>query len=477
MTFPPSRCACVALVFTFLALLTLRAETVALVGGTAINPADGKVTQDAVILINGEKIESLGARAEVQIPADARRVDCTGKFIIPGLWDMHVHLAGGLADPKWSRDALLPLLLASGVTGIRDMGGNLSALVDWRREIEAGKLVGPRIVACGPFLADAKPGTPDTIPISKPAQGRRAVQTIKRQFGDCIKVLTKLSRESYLAIIEEAKFQDIPVVGHVPDSITAGEASDAGQKSIEHIFYSNLAFDCSAQESELREQRAAAAANKDNAALAKIRTAAEASFDPRKADNLWQTFLRNKTWVCPTLVAIRTVARQRELAAHTDDPRLAYIPPALRAKWTPEAVAKDLSEDDAKWWAAQADYDKKIVRALHTAGVPILAGSDSLDPLNYPGSSLHEELRLLIQAGLTPLEALQTATSNPARFLNRNLGALAPEQLADIVILDADPLADIANTERIHAVIQNGRVFDRAELDRLLAQARASLSR
>ncbi len=190
-----------------------------------------------------------------------------------------------------------------------------SALVEWRREIEAGKLVGPRIVACGPFLADAKPGTPDTIPVSKPAQGRRAVQKVKRQFGDYIKVLNRLSRESYLAIADEAKFQDIPLVGHVPDSITASEASEAGQKSIEHIFYSNLAFDCSAQETELREERAAAAAKKDNAALAKIRIAAEASFDPKKADALWQTFLRNKTWVCPTLVAIHTVAQQREFAA------------------------------------------------------------------------------------------------------------------------------------------------------------------
>ncbi len=110
---------------------------------------------------------------------------------------------------------------------------------------------------------------------------------------------------------------------------------------------------------------------------------------------------------------------------------------------------------------------------MHAAGVPILAGSDSLDPFNYPGSSLHEELRLLVQAGFTPMEALQTATSNPARFLKRNLGALASDHLADLVILDANPLDDIANTERIHAVVQNGRVFDRAALDRLLAQARA----
>ncbi|MEP6821454.1 MAG: amidohydrolase family protein, partial [Chthoniobacterales bacterium] len=404
-------CACCSL---------LRAEKLALVGGTTINPRDGKITTDAVLVIDGDKIQSVGSAAELKVPEDARRIDCAGKFIIPGLWDMHVHLAGGTADPKWSRDSLLPLLIANGITGIRDMGGDLSALKSWRSEIEAGKRVGPRIVAAGPFLADAKPGTEDTLPVPNPRAARRAVRKVKKQRGDFIKILTKLSRESYFAIADEAKFQEIPFVGHVPDSITAAEASAAGQKSIEHIFYSNLAFDCSAQEAELRQQRTDAVDRKDNAALAKIRTAAEASFDPKKAAALWQTFARNQTWICPTLVAIQTIAHQRDLAAKTDDPRLAYVPPALRAKWTPEEIAKDLTSEVALWYQDQADFDLKVVRSMHAAGVPILAGSDSLDPLNYPGSGLHEELQLLVRAGLTPMEALQTATSNPARFLDRD---------------------------------------------------------
>ncbi len=468
------------LAIPFLLALSLRAETLALVGGTAINPADGNIIEHAVIVLDGSTIESVGNEKENSAPANARRIDCVGKFIIPGLWDMHVHVAGVTADPKWGRDSLLPMLVANGITGIRDMGGNLDALVKWRREIDAGSLIGPRIVACGPFLADAKPGTPYTIPIAKPAQGRRAVQTIKQQHGDFVKVLTKLSRESYLAIAEEAKLQEIPFVGHVPDSITATEASNTGQKSIEHIFYSNLAFDCSSQETELRQQRAEAAEKKDSATLAKIRTAAEASFDPKKADALWQTFIGNKTWVVPTLIAIDTIAHQLDLAKKENDPRLAYVPPALRAQWTPAAIAKDLTPEVAQWYREQSDFDLKVVRSMHAAGVAIMAGSDSLDPFDFPGSSLHDELKLLVQAGFTPMEALQTATIKPARFLGRDqpggFGAIEAGRLADLVVLDANPLDDITNTRRICAVVLNGRLLDRAELDQLLEQARASVA-
>lgn len=469
-----------ALALVLFCVPPIHAQKISLVGGTVINPADGRIITNAVLVLDGNKIESIGTRREKEVPVGSRRIECDGKFIIPGLWDMHVHVAGGTADPKWSKGALLPLLLANGITGIRDMGGNLDALLSWRRETEAGTLTAPRIIAAGPFLADGKPDTPDTLLVANPEQARRAVQEVKSRHADFVKILTRLDRESFLAIADEAKKQGLALVGHVPDSITATDASNTGMKCIEHLFYSNFAFDCSAQEKALRQQRAAAMTKRDSAALGKIRTAAEASFDPKRADALWQTFVRNKTWVCPTLVAIQIVAHQLDLAAKTDDPRRAYVPPALRARWAPAAIAKDITSDNAKWWAEQAAYDMKLARAMHAAGVSMLAGSDALDPFNYPGSSLHEELELFVQAGFTPLEALQSATINPARFLGRDqdggFGAIEPGRLADLVILEADPLDDITNTQRITAVIANGRLFERAELDRLLERARASVA-
>lgn len=471
---------CTAAATLLLFALPIRAEKIFLVGGTVINPADGKIIENALLVLDGNKIASVASQKGNEAPAGSRSIDCKGKFIIPGLWDMHIHLAGVTADPKWSKGSLLPLLIANGITGIRDMGGNLDALLSWRREIEAGTLVGPRIIAAGPFLGDGKPGAPDSLLVPNPEQGRKAVQELKSRHADFVKILSKLSRESFLAIADEAKKQGLDFVGHVPDSINATDASNGGQKSIEHIMYSNLAFDCSSQEGELRRQRAEAVAKRDTPAIGKIRDAANASFDPKKAGALWWTFIRNKTWVVPTLIGTYSAAHQLEAAANQNDPRLAYIPPALRAQWTPEAIAKDLTPEVAKWFGEQFEFDLKIARVMHAAGVPMLAGSDALDPGNFAGSGLHEELKLLVRAGFTPMEALQSATINPARFFGRDnpdgFGAIKAGGLADIVILDANPLDNISNTERISAVVVNGRLFDRAELDRLLEQARSSVS-
>ena len=469
-----------ALAASLLFLFPARAERIALVGGTVIDPAGGKVIENAFVVINGERIESIGKGSQDKIPPGSREFLCKGKFIIPGLWDMHVHLAGGTADPSWSRNSLLPLLIANGITGVRDMGGDLEALLSWRRDIEAGTLVGPRIIASGPFLADGKPGTPDTLLVANPEQARQAVREIKSRRGDFVKILSNVSRESYLAIAAEAKERHLDFVGHVPDSINATDASNAGQKSIEHIMYSNLAFDCSSEETELRQKRAEAGVKRDSSTAAEIRDRANATFDPKKADVLWQTFIRNKTWMVPTLIGTYILAHQLEYAQNPNDPRLSFLPPALRAQWSPETIRKDVSPEVAKWYKKQFDFDLKLARAMHAARVPMLAGSDALDTFNYPGSALHEELKLLVRAGFSPMEALRAATINAARFFGRDkpggFGAIEPGWLADIIVLDADPLADIANTQRISALVVNGRIFDRAQLDRLLEQARASVS-
>lgn len=184
--------------------------------------------------------------------------------------------------------------------------------------------------------------------------------------------------------------------------------------------------------------------------------------------------MRNKTWVVPTLVALRSTAQQRELARSRPS-GLGYLPPALRQSWSAEEIEKEISPTVAQWYSAQFQNDLKIARSMHAAGVPLLAGSDSLDPLNFPGVSLHEELKLLTEVGYTPLEALQAATAKPAEFLGADgWGTIAPGKAADLVLLEADPVADIANTRKIAAVIRGGMFLDRRDLDQLLAKARAA---
>jgi imidazolonepropionase-like amidohydrolase len=454
----------------------VRAETtsLAITDVIVIDPATSSTSTNQTVLISGNRIARISPEPP---PKNTKVIDGKGKFLLPGLCDMHVHIAGVSADPRWSKDTFLPLLVANGVTTVRDMGGDLAALQDWRKDIQTGKLIGPRIYAPGPMLDGGKSEPPSLLGVNTPNEGRTAVWGLKAKGADFIKVLSRLDRETYFAIADEAKKQHIPFVGHVPNSVRASEASDAGQKSIEHIFYSDLTFDCSAQETELRKKSSVARSRHDRRAAAAARDEANASFSPEKANELWQTLVRNHTWVVPTLVAIRTIGQQRELA-RSAPPELAYLPATLRQSWSPNEIEKEVSPEVGKWYGAQFQNDLKLARSMHAAGVQLMTGSDSLDPLNFPGPSLHGELQLLTEAGLTPLEALQAATSSPAKFLGADgkdgWGAMQPGKVADLLLLDANPLASIANTQKISGVVLGGRFLGRSELDQLLAKARSA---
>lgn len=203
---------------------------------------------------------------------------------------------------------------------------------------------------------------------------------------------------------------------------------------------------------------------------------ANRTFSPEKAAALWQTFRRNGTWVTPTLFSIRANAHRLEDSAA--DPQLAFVPVALRKEWAPPAAPTQDDRDTAAWWERQFENDRKLAGEMHRAGVRLLAGSDSLDRYVFVGTSLHEELKMLVEAGLTPLEALQAATRNPAEFLGRgNEGVIRAGNAADLVLLDADPLENIANTRKISGVVLAGRYLSRADLDGMIERAQAAVSR
>jgi len=430
------------------------------------------------VVVSGGVIEWIGSSADRRRPAhkDAVEFDGRGKFLIPGLWDMHTHVAGINADPAWSKNVLLPMLVANGITGIRDMGGDLNALQEWRREIASGALLGPQIVAAGPMLVPApRPGkakSTDTsvLEVGTSEEARAAVDQLQKQGADFIKVI-QLSREAYIAAAEEAKKDGITFVGHIPTAITASEASAAGQKSVEHVIYSSLALDCSSEDAELRRRLLEAAAKRESSAA--VYDEADKTFSPEKAAALWATFNRNGTWVTPTLYSISIVAHSPQQSP--DDPLLAYVPLALQEEWRPTGPPSQKELADAAWWQRQYENDRKLTGAMHRAGVRLLAGSDSLDRYVFPGSSLHYELRELVAAGLTPQEALRTATENPAEFFNRkDTGMIAAGRRADMVLLDADPSQEIANTQKISGVVLAGQFLQRKDLDQLLEKSRAA---
>ncbi len=452
-------------------------EGLAITHVTVIDAKGAPPKPDQTVLISKHRIQQLGPTAQIIVPKEFQEIDASGKFLIPGLWDMHVHIAGINADPAWSKDALLPVLTANGITGVRDMGGDLSALLAWRSQIAGGKLDGPEIIAAGPMLVGRGKKTAEQYPIANEQEARTAVRELRQQGADFIKVISVPSREAFFAIADEAKKQGIPFVGHVPFSVTASEASDAGMKSIEHIVYSNLAFDCSSKETELRQAVREGQQRRDENAYAQAMLDAIASYSPEKAAALWARLKRNGTWVVPTLESISEQApRKIDDAARANNPNLEFIPPTLRKQWDPRSPQNHASEAERNWWSHVFVNDLKLTREMHKAGVQMLAGSDSLDRFVFSGSSLHQELALLVEAGFSPMEALQAATRDAALFLGRarETGTIAEGVRADFVLLDANPVQDIRNTDKIRAVVRDGAYLDRATLDALLAKAKAA---
>jgi imidazolonepropionase-like amidohydrolase len=440
---------------------------------TVIDATGAAAKPDLTVVITGNRIAEIGSATTTHIPKGAQVIDATGKFLIPGLWDMHVH---------WGQKDYLPLFLANGVTGIRIMWGDPEHL-EWRRQVEAGELLAPHLFVASTLIDGPKPFWPGSISVSNEAEARQAVVQAKKAGADFVKVYSFLPREEYFAIADEARRQEIPFEGHVPIGVSAEEASRAGQKSIEHLF--GILPACSTRSADLLE--AAQADLDDDVAAPRpafwgahsraLRQMELDTYSPRQADSLFAVLKQNDTWVTPTLTLLRVNAFEQDPASFTNDPRLKYMPPRMRNSWNPPPVAKDYG--DPVFAEKEFKKDLEVVGALQAAGVGILAGTDTSNPYCMPGFSLHDELGLLVKAGLTPMEALQAATLNPARFMHRekDLGTIEPGKIADLVVLDANPLDNIANTRKISAVVYAGKLLDRAQIDGMLSGVEAIASR
>jgi Amidohydrolase family len=399
---------------------------------THVNVIDvihGTAKPDLTVVIRGNRIVDIGAASAVRPPATAQVVDARGKFLIPGLWDMHVHLGN-------ATESVLPLLVYYGITGVRDMGSpSFETLRRWNTEALSGKRVGPRIVAPGPILGMAPPYF-WTWQVHGPEEARKAVDYLAGIGADFIKVTQSFDRETYFAVADEASRVGLPLAGHLPVNddgngfkVSGVEASNAGQKCFEHLHGIPLPF------------------------------------QPPEPQ-LIPTLLRNGTWVDPTLTPNWTAVHMDELIAAKDDPRLKHVVPSLRqGQWDPVVGQKRnpaFAQQMLKWRMDQ-------VRMLYQNGIPLLAGTDLGSPYVYPGEVV-KEMELFVEAGLSPLDALRTATINPARYLDRDkvLGSVEYGKYADLVVLNANPLDDIHNVEKVYAVVLNGRYLTRDHLEKML---------
>ena len=401
------------------------AQTTTIDNVTIIDVTNGRLHSHKTIVIEGNRI------ARIDDANDATRaaatLDGTGMFVIPGLWDMHVHayFTNDTAKFHSTSEVMLPLFIANGVTGVRDLGSNLEATLAARDSVALHQLAGPRMLVSGPMLDGPTTRYAAAIKVATADEARTAVRMLKERGVDMIKTQSLLSKEAYFALADEAARIGIPFEGHVPNAITGMEAIAAHQRSFEHLL-------------SVRDT----------------------------ATSLIAELARKRVWQCPTV--INSVGTPADL---TSDPGVPFWLKQSVDGWRRTAATRAAESDSAARAAAErATRRLALIKTMYDQKIPFLAGTDA--PAGYdlvPGASLHRELQLFVKAGLTPLQALQTATVNPAVYFGKTAdwGTIAVGKTADLVVLSANPLVDIANTRTVAAVVADGRYYSPRELDRM----------
>jgi imidazolonepropionase-like amidohydrolase len=410
-------------------------DAIAIVGVSVIDTINGRVIPDRTITIRDGTIVSVTGAAPTN---GARRVDGRGKFLIPGLWDMHAH-------HQMTGEASLPLFVANGVTGTRDMGADLEFILRLRERSSSGQVLGPRIVASGPILDDRPADWPYRLTVRTGEDARKAVQLLKQQGVDFIKVHDRTPPEAYQAIADEAKRLGLTFAGHLPRGITVEAAAAAGQRTIEHLAGLRMVNQCSGGQ----------------------------TYSAEKCQTFFEWLARTGMWQTPTLVNWRTMFTLGTPDGDAEQDHLAYASPGLLEFLALNRKMSNVSAEAARGLVAATDAMAVAVADMQKAGVGILAGCDGM----VAGFCLHYELRLFVKGGMPAAAALQSATINAARSLGLEKvhGTVDAGKRADLVLLDANPLDDITNVSRIHAVVINGRLLDRAELDTTLAMVKRQL--
>jgi imidazolonepropionase-like amidohydrolase len=425
-------------------------DGVALVGATLIDGSGGPPLEGSAIVVRRGHIESVGSRTDFQLPERTTQVDLTGRWIMPGLVDGHVHLVdarGGVA--RWA----MPRYLAWGVTTVRDLHGSLRSVLGVRRELDRGWRPGPRVYAAGAMM-DGVPSTyPDAITARSAKEARRGVDRLVNAGADLVKVYTRVDRNLLGPVLDEARTFNLPVAGHLglTDAVTAARR---GLASLEHL--------TGIPEAALVDPSALYAAH-DRSFFAGWTAFERAwgSLDSTALARVAGVLAARSVVVVPTLVLHETFSRLDDPAV-LQDTMLRVVPEHERQRWDVADMigrAGWTSADFAAFRRGRQAQDR-FLRIFHTKGGRIAVGTDAVNLMLIPGYGVHREMELLVAAGLTPAEAISAATRNGALLLRvDSLGLIAPGKVADLVVLGRDPLADIRNTLAIEQVMTRGSLL------------------
>ncbi len=443
-----------------------------------VDVASGQLLPGAKdIIIEEGRITQIANYGTVRLIGGFTSFDGKGKYVIPGLWDMHTHPD----DPElWrmevdasDRDWLMPQFVVYGVTGIRDMAGSLAVVKEWKRKGASGDLLVPEIFAAGPLLDGPNPMWDGSVGISGPADVKTIVDSLRKAGVDFLKVYSLLPREIYFALSKYAREINFPICGHVPLKVSSSEAAKSGLNSQEHLL--EILLECSDRESDLRNNTIDFGSAKGLDRYVLKQQLMMDTYNPEKAEKLFQTFKQHATWHTPTLnLWYKNAWFEREY--EKDKALYKYLPAYIRKYWT-IGVNDHLNYRDHQGFIdiKQKLYQKylELVKAMHGAGVKLLAGTDmGANPLCFPGISIHDELEQFVRAGLSPAEALKTATINPAQYLTiaKDFGSVETGKIADLVILERNPLEDIQAVREIKAVVKDGKLYEQAKREAILTK-------
>ncbi len=418
---------------------------------TNVNIVDvktGKILKNKTIAIDNNRITAIYDK-EIISSDSTIVINGKGKYLIPGLWDMHAHY-------KWSHVDLDPLLIANGITGVREMWGNMPAFVYIPIRTQQQKLLSPDVYLSGDLLDGNPPSFPaGCLVITTPNEAIDAVQSQIDKKVDFIKVYSSLSEDCFMAIAKEAKKKNITFAGHIPNGVSIYKAIEAGMVSSEHLY--GFLNACSSVDTS-------------NQALI-------STFSEKRFDSLCSVLAKSGMWLCPTLTVNRAMEYLND-TTFTNDNRMAYLPGYVIDIWNQKINPYTKTEIDNFAISAKTRYlfELNLIGKMNKNGVKFLAGTDFPNPYVFPGFSLHDELSLMVKGGMQTLDALKTATINPAIFMNKenDFGSVEVGKIASLLLLNMNPLENIENTKTIETVIIRGKVYNRKALDLMLVQSKSN---
>ena len=457
------------LLFFLLIIISCKKEAtpqydLAITNAQVIHLETGQIENQNIFISNG--------RIEGVMPVDSKdfeandTIDASGKFVLPGFWDNHIHLRGGDTLINNNKN-FLKLFIANGITTVRDAGGDLTrSVMDWKTQIASEELVGPTIFTAGPKIDGPNGSWAGSLEVESQADVVKALDSLESLNVDFVKIYdSRISADNYLAAIEEAKKRGFTVSGHMPFTVTLDETINAGMDGIEHLYY--IMKGCASNEIEVTEKL-----NQGEIGFWGAMPALMDGYSDSTAQTTFNTLKQNDVFVVPTLHIGETLKYLDE-EDHSNDQYLQYMGSGIIQTYQGRIRSAMNSSEEARENRKQLDsFFGELAKSLNSAGVQLLAGSDSgaFNSYTYPGISLHMELQAMVENGISPLDALRTSSVNGAKFLNQteDYAEISKGKISDLVILEANPLENIENTQMIYSVIKGSQLFSKSDLKELL---------